>query len=96
MDLGLEASFTKFPASIKLGGSSYFLVRNRKGYQLLSTICPHSWGEIVEWGSCFMCPNHGWRFDINDGECVNGPNARMDSAPVTVREGHLFVDGPLP
>lgn len=94
MDLGLEASFSKFPAAISVGESCYFLVRSNKGYKLLSAVCPHQGGEVVDWGSCFMCPDHGWRFELTEGECINGPNARMDALSVTVLNGRLFVELP--
>lgn len=95
MDLGPEASFTKFPVPVSVGDLSYFLVRNKQGYLLLSSICPHQWGEVVHWGSCFMCPDHGWRFELTEGECINGPNARLTATPVTVRAGHLFAELPV-
>jgi nitrite reductase/ring-hydroxylating ferredoxin subunit len=96
MDLGLEKSFTKFPVPISLGDSSYFLVHGKKGYLLLSTVCPHQGGEVVDWGSCFMCPDHGWRFEKAEGECINGPDARMYAIPVTLKGGHLFAQLPQP
>ena len=92
MDLGPEGSFNKFPAEIVLGGESYFLVRSKKGYQLLSSVCPHHGGEVVNWGTTFMCPDHGWRFEMKEGVCINGPNARMYSFPVTISGGHLFAE----
>ena len=91
-DLGLESSFSKFPVLIKLEEESFYLVRGRKGYLLLSTECPHSGGRVSDQGKTFMCPDHGWRFEHTQGECMNGPNARMFSFPVTVREGHLIAD----
>ena len=45
MDLGPEGSFKKFPTEIRVSGESYFLVRSKKGYQLLSSVCPHHGGE---------------------------------------------------
>jgi len=94
MDLGPETSFLKFPAPVYVGNDSYFLVRGKRGYLLLSTICPHQGGEVVHWDSCFMCPDHGWRFELAEGECINGPNARMTAFSVTVRSGHLFAEVP--
>lgn len=96
MDLGPEASFTKFPAPIFVGESSYYLVRGTGGYKLLSTYCPHSGGEVTLWGTFFYCPDHGWRFELTDGECINGPRARLDSIPVTLRDGRLYAEVPLP
>ena len=92
MDLGPESAFTKFPAAISLEGQSYYLVHGKKGYLLLSAVCPHYGGPVVDWGSVFMCPDHGWRFEQSEGVCINGPNARMLSFPVTVREGRLIAD----
>ena len=50
-------------------------------YQLLSTVCPHAMGEVVDFGNVFMCPDHGWRFEKSEGICINGPNSRMTSFP---------------
>ena len=94
VDLGLESSFTKFPAEITQGNWSYFLVKGKKGYSLLSAVCPHAGGEVVSWGVTFLCPDHGWRFENEEGICINGPNARMDAFPVTARGGHLFAEIP--
>ena len=92
MDLGLETAFSKFPAYIELEDESFYLVRGKKGYLLLSTECPHSGGRVSNQGTVFMCPDHGWRFEQTQGECMNGPNSRMISFPVTVHEGHLIAD----
>ena len=92
MELGLESSFTKFPVSISLDDESYYLVKGKKGYLLLSTVCPHQGGNVSNQGAAFMCPDHGWRFEHTQGECVNGPRARMLSFPVTVQDGRLIAD----
>lgn len=94
VDLGPESSFTKFPSEVVLGKWLYFLVKGKKGYNLLSAVCPHAGGEVVDWGTTFMCPDHGWRFENEEGICINGPNSRMDAFPVTPRGGHLFADIP--
>ena len=92
MDLGPESAFTKFPVLINLEEESFYLVRGKNGYLLLSTECPHAGGPVSDQGTAFMCPDHGWRFEHTQGECINGPNARMISFSVTVREGHLIAD----
>ena len=93
-DLGPESSFTKFPAPILLDGDSYYLVRGKKGYQLLSMVCPHPGGEVVDWGAVFMCPDHGWRFEQTEGVCINGPYARMLAFAVSVQQGRLIAEMP--
>lgn len=91
-DLGPESSFAKFPKLISLGEEYYYLVSGKKGYLLLSTICPHQGSRVSDEGNSFMCPNHGWRFEHTQGECVNGPRSRMYSFPVTVQNGRLIAD----
>ncbi len=91
-DLGPESSFTKFPKLISVDEEYYYLVTGKKGYLLLSTICPHQGSVVSNEGNAFMCRDHGWRFEHTQGECVNGPRSRMYSFPVTVRDGHLIAD----
>ena len=92
VDLGLESSITKFPKQIYLDGEAYYLVSGRKGYLLLSRVCPHQGSVVSDEGKEFMCRDHGWRFEHTQGECVNGPRARMDSYPVTVEDGRLIAE----
>ena len=95
VDIGAESSFPKLPAPIAIGNWSYFLARSRKGdYKLLSNVCPHQMGEVLDWGGVFMCPDHGWRFEYTEGVCVNGPNSRMLSFPVAVENGRLIAAVP--
>ena len=94
VDLGPETFFTKLPARISLGTRSYYLVHKEAGYQLLSTVCPHQGGEVVNVGVCFECPHHGWRFEHATGKGKNNPG-QLSSVPVTIREGRLFVEVPL-
>ncbi len=95
VDIGPEASFTQLPGRISLGERSYYLVRGEAGYQLLSTVCPHQGGEVVDVSSCFQCPQHGWRFEHATGKGLNN-TGELSSLSVTVREGRLLVDVPLP
>jgi nitrite reductase/ring-hydroxylating ferredoxin subunit len=97
VDLGPETSFAAFPAPVSIGKEEYFLARGKDGaYRLLSVVCPHRWGRIVQWDACFFCPDHGWRFEFNEGICINGPNARMFAVMVTARDGRLYAEVPLP
>ena len=92
VELGAESTFAELPYPLAIGQDDFFLVKDKGGaYHLLSGICPHSWGRIVRWDTCFMCPDHGWRFEMSEGICVNGPNARMYRFPVTARDGQLYA-----
>ncbi|MCY4415832.1 MAG: Rieske (2Fe-2S) protein [Chloroflexi bacterium] len=92
VELGDEASFTELPAPVKVGDASYFLVRGRDGYKLLSTMCPHQGGEIEDEGDeVFVCDGHGWQYEKGDGRCVNNPDFRMKAFLVTVQNDRLVA-----
>lgn len=91
LDLGSEDAFTEFPAAIEAGGQQYFLVRTDGEYRLVSRVCPHQGGIVLRADSCFECPQHGWRFDLHSGTCLDVSHARLASVPVSVRGGHLWA-----
>ena len=83
VDLGDAASFTELPATVVIDDYEFFLAQSKEGnYKLLSSLCPHSWGTIFHEDNCFMCPTHGWRFEVSEGICVNGPNLKKCGAPL--------------
>ena len=95
VDLGEESSFTEFPALVKVGDASYFLVRGRDGYKLLSTVCPHQGGEIMDEGDeLFVCDGHGWQYEKSEGICANRPDFRMKAFLVTVQDDRLIALAP--
>ena len=55
IDIGAEAAFSKLPAPVEIGSASYFLVKNRDGYRLLSRVCPHQGGTVEDGGGRFVC-----------------------------------------
>ena len=92
VDLGEESSFAAFPALVKVGDASYFLVRGRDGYKLLSTVCPHQGGEIMDEGDeLFVCDGHGWQYEKGEGVCANQPDFRMKAYLVTLQDDRLVA-----
>lgn len=90
-DLGLASSFSTLPAPVDIGPRRWYLVREGEEYRLLSSVCPHQGGTVVPTATAFECPNHGWRFDLQSGNCLTGPAARLESLPVVVRDGRLLT-----
>lgn len=37
------------------------------------------------------CPWHGWCFDATSGECYTAPSAQLESFPLQVRDGYIWV-----
>lgn len=70
------------------------LVRTAAGWRAFDGRCPHQGallgeGEIVE--GALVCRNHRWRFAIDDGRRLGGPEC-LASLPVVERAGQIFVD----
>ena len=92
VDLGEESAFASFPAPVKVGDASYFLVRGRDGYKLLSTVCPHQGGEIEDEGDeLFVCDGHGWQYEKGEGTCMTRADFRMKAFLVTLQNGRLVA-----
>ena len=94
IDIGPESSFDKLPAPVEVGGESYFLIKGRDGYKLLSTLCPHQGGTIGDEEGAFVCDGHGYQYDKNGGRCITNPDLRMKSFVVTVKDGRLIALSP--
>lgn len=66
-------------------------------YYAIDDQCPHM-GASLAGGyleNCTVaCPWHAWRFDIRDGSWCDNPRVKIDSYPVEVRSGELFVQIP--
>jgi CMP-N-acetylneuraminate monooxygenase len=91
---GSEDTCLARPEPVDLGGHRYFLVRDARGPRLLSSVCPHQGGTVALTETCFECPQHGWRFDLQSGECLSGPSAHLTEVPVAVRNGRLVAEIP--
>ena len=57
--------------------------------------CKHMKASIAHGrieGHTITCPAHGWQYDIRTGACLNEPWAQLKTYPVTLENGHIFVD----
>ncbi|HEY0827044.1 MAG TPA: Rieske 2Fe-2S domain-containing protein, partial [Bacilli bacterium] len=59
--------------------------------QLLSSICPHAGGTVMNYGSSLVCPLHYWSFDKSTGVCTTFPSVGLETIEVTERDGYLFT-----
>lgn len=76
----------------------FYIVRSEEGFLALWQKCTHL-GCAVPWveeDGQFHCPCHGSLFDRR-GEVLGGPAPRpMDTFPVTIRNGEVWVDTSKP
>ena len=56
--------------------------------------CKHMKASLVSArceGTVVVCPMHGWKYDVTDGRCLTEAWARLDTYPVEVDEGEVFI-----
>ena len=95
IDIGAESAISTLPARVEVGSASYFLIKTRDGYRLLSAVCPHQGGMVEDGGGQFVCHNHGYQYDKDGGKCLNAEGLRMKSYVVNVKEGRLIALVPI-
>jgi len=82
---------------VELNGYEVVLLRTQESVYALSNICPHLGGALGEgtWvGKIITCPLHYWAFDISTGRSVNQPSNSVETYPVRVEAGWVFLDLP--
>jgi nitrite reductase/ring-hydroxylating ferredoxin subunit len=91
---------------VELDGTWHNLFAVRRGDSVFAYVnsCPHTGAPLnflpdrfldID-GTRVLCTNHGALFNIDDGHCIHGPCAGKDlqSVPVSVENGEVFVGGP--
>jgi 3-phenylpropionate/trans-cinnamate dioxygenase ferredoxin subunit len=66
-------------------GTDYFALENR---------CPHAGAHLHEGildDNILTCIWHGWKFDIESGQCINEYWARVKTFPVILQEDKLYL-----
>ena len=78
---------------VDVDGEQIALFRLEDGYYALSNVCPHQGGPLgqgrVE-DDCVYCPWHGWQFDVETGEHVQGEDI-VGTYDVVVEDDGIFV-----
>ena len=91
IDIGSTTQFEQLPAEVTIEGHPYFLVRGDEQFRLLSRICPHAGGYIIDAGDVFLCPIHYWVYGKNDGKCIHPPSVQLTEIAVSERDGRLVA-----
>lgn len=78
---------------LKIGTRDIALARVAGEHFALSNVCRHAFAPLSDGfldGYALMCPWHGWRYDVRDGQ-TDHPDADVRVYPVTVRGGEVFI-----
>jgi anthranilate 1,2-dioxygenase ferredoxin component len=77
-----------------VGGWHILIARTETGFVAFNDRCPHAASPLssgrVRRGS-IMCPLHGARFDLQNGQCIGGAYSPLKSFPVRVNDGSIEV-----
>ena len=82
-------------ASFQVGDRIVAIFNDDGQFFAIDDLCPHMGASLaaghVEEGEV-ICPWHAWRFCIRDGTWCDNPRIKIDSFPVRVEEGAIFVN----
>lgn len=77
----------------EVDGTPVAVFRHRSEVYAFENVCPHQGGPVGEGkveDGCVFCPWHGWQFDVETGEHVQGL-ATATTYPVAVDDGDVYV-----
>ena len=80
--------------AVRLKGKAILLIRKGEQIYGLSNYCPHM-GCTFEKGILreylVMCPCHGWKFDIRNGQYDENKGIALMSYSCKIQNGRIFV-----
>ncbi len=85
-DVGSECWVKGRPIALFLHRGTVYAVQDR---------CPHHEGQLSRGkvvGGDAVCPLHGWNFDLRTGISPYNPHDRIDTYPVKVEQGQVWID----
>lgn len=80
---------------VDLAGQGVLLIKDGDQVHASSSVCIHRGGDLSSGemqGSIITCPLHFWKFDLNDGICVQVPSVKLKTFPVKLENGLVWVD----
>ena len=77
-------------------GDNRITIFNIEGrYYAIDDVCPHKKTAPLVRGSldglCIKCPNHGYRFDLETGECDKGAAFNTKVYPVKIEGENISI-----
>jgi nitrite reductase (NADH) small subunit len=82
---------------IQVGVTSIGVLHHNGQWIALRNSCLHRGGPVLTGcieGDTITCPWHGFQYDVRTGELLVDPNAKLDSFPVTIKEGQVHIQIP--
>lgn len=84
---------------IQAGDLSIGVFHHKGSWVALHNHCQHRGGPVATGlleGDTLTCPWHGYQYDVNTGGLLVDPSVKLETYPVTLRDGQVFVTVPEP
>ena len=83
------------PKAVKVDGRSIALFQHQGGIYATDNQCPHMGYPLTRGrvrNGVLTCDWHGWSYDMKGGGCFTGGCDDLDTFPVDVRDGGIYID----
>src|SRR5438045_8661405 len=83
--------------AVKVDGRSIALFQHQGSVYATDNQCPHMGYPLTRGrvrNGVLTCDWHGWSYDMNGGGCFTGGCADLDTFPVEIRDGGIYLDVP--
>ena len=81
--------------AVRVRGKAILLIRQEGQVFALSNQCPHAgctFQSGILSGYLVMCPCHGWKFDIRNGQYTENPKTTLQIYRCKVEDGKIFIE----
>ncbi|MBI4473593.1 MAG: Rieske (2Fe-2S) protein [Acidobacteria bacterium] len=83
------------PKAVKVEGRSIALFQHQGNIYATDNQCPHMGYPLTRGrvrNGVLTCDWHGWSYDMKGGGCFTGGCDDLDTFPVEVRDGSIYID----
>ena len=83
------------PKAVKVDGRSVALFQHKGDIYATDNQCPHMGYPLTRGrvrNGVLTCDWHGWSYDMKGGGCFTGGCDDLDTFPVEVRDGSIYID----
>jgi nitrite reductase (NADH) small subunit len=80
---------------VRVKGRPILLVRQGGEVFGVSNLCPHAGCELqggILTGYIVMCPCHGWKFDVQNGQYQEIPQVKLECYRCKIENGKITVE----
>ena len=83
---------------VEVDGVSIGVFHHKAGWYALRNSCLHRGGPVCTGllkGEVLVCPWHGYQYNVTNGQLLLDPSAHLESYPVEVRAGEVYLRFPM-